>query len=119
MTTWKVIKKETDYKKAVKRMMEIFHAESGTKEADELDLLIVLIDDYEAKHIKLPELDVIEVIKLKMKEEGIKNKDLESIGISKSHVSSILSGRRDLTLKIAQKLKNYFNLPAEIFLPAA
>jgi HTH-type transcriptional regulator/antitoxin HigA len=115
--TWKVIKTEAQYKKAVKRMMVIFHAEEGTPDADELALLLVLIRDYEDKHIKLPELNPVEVIKLKMEEFGLKAKDLEHIIGSKGHISSILSGRREITLKMAQKLKNYFQIPAEVFLP--
>jgi HTH-type transcriptional regulator/antitoxin HigA len=116
---WKVIKNKTGYNKSLKRAMEIFHAEDGTSEADELDLLLVLIRDFEDKHIVLPKIDPIGAIKLKMKERGIKAKDLEILIGSKGHVSSILSGRRELTLKMAQKLKNYFQLPAEIFMPAA
>ncbi len=116
---WKVIKTKAVYNKAIKRTMDIFLAEEGTPEGDELDLLLVLVKDYEDKHIALPKLDPIEAIKLKMEERGIKAKDLEVIIGSKGHVSSILSGRRELTLKIAQKLKNYFQLPAEIFMPAA
>ena len=50
---------------------------------------------------------------------GLKAKDLEPFIGSKGHVSSILAGRRELTLKMAQKLKNYLQLPAEIFMPAA
>ena len=113
---WKVIKTEAAYQKAIKRTMSIFHTEEGTAEADELALLLVLVKDYETKHIQLPELDPIEVIKLKMAERGMKNKDLEPIIGSKGHVSSILSGRRELTLKMAQKLKDYFQLPAEVFM---
>lgn len=45
--TWKVIKTETAYQKAIKRIMAIFHAEEGTAEADELALLLVLLKDYE------------------------------------------------------------------------
>lgn len=116
---WKVIKTEAAYKKAVKRMLNIFHAQEGTPEADELDLLLILIRDYEDRHVRLPELDPVEVIKLKMEELGLRPKDLEPIIGSKGHVSSILSGRREITLKMARKLKNYFHLPAEIFLPAA
>lgn len=56
---WKVIKTETQYKKAIKRTMEIFQARKGSAEADELDLLIVLVKDYEDKHIVMPELDPI------------------------------------------------------------
>jgi HTH-type transcriptional regulator/antitoxin HigA len=113
-----VIKTRAEYNKAIKCTMEIFHAPPEAPEEDELDLLLVLVKDYEDRHITLPQLDPIEAIKLKMEERGIKAKDLEPMIGSKGHVSSILSGRRELTLKIAQKLKNYLHLPADIFMPA-
>ena len=116
---WKVIKTEEDYNKASMRLMEIFHAQPGTLESDELDLLLVLVKDYDEKHYQLPELDALEVIKYKMEERGMKAKDLEPIIGSKGHVSAILSGKREITLKMAQKLKNYFSIPAEVFLHSA
>src|ERR1700704_2893919 len=119
MMNWKVIKTKAAYQKAAKRAMEIFQTKEGTPEADELALLLVLVKDYEEKNIKIPQVDPIEVIKLKMAERGMKAKDLESIIGSKGHVSSILSGRREITLKMAQRLKDYFHLPAEIFLHRA
>lgn len=117
--SWKVLKTEDDYNKASMRLMEIFHAEQNSPESDELDLLIVLVKDYDDKHYQLPELDALEVIKYKMQEMGIKVKDLELIIGSKGHVSAILSGKREITLKMAQKLKNYFGIPAEVFLHSA
>ena len=116
---WNVLKTEADYQKAITRTLAIFHAAEGAPEADELALLLVLVKDYEARHIHLPELSPIEVIKLKMAERGMKAKDLEPIIGTKGHVSSILSGRREITLKMAQRLKDYFQLPAEIFLHTA
>lgn len=116
---WKVIKTKVEYNKALKRTMAIFQAEPGTSESNELELLLVLIKDYEDKHIVLPEVDPIDAIKLKMEERGLKAKDLEPLIGSKGHVSSILSGRRELTLKMAQKLKDYFQLPADIFMHTA
>ena len=113
---WKVLKTADEYTMATNRLMEIFHAEATTPEADELELLLVLVKDYDDRYYPIPEADVLEVIKLKMAERGMKAKDLEPIIGSKGHVSSILSGRREITLKMAQKLKDYFNLPAEIFL---
>lgn len=91
---WKVIKTEAAYQKAVKRTMAIFQTKESTPEADELALLLVLIKDYEEKNIHIPDVNPIEVIKLKMQERGIKAKDLEPLIGSKGHVSSILSGRR-------------------------
>jgi HTH-type transcriptional regulator / antitoxin HigA len=116
---WKVLKTEEEYNVASMRLIEIFHAEPNTPEDDELDLLLVLIKDYDEKHYVLPELDALEVIKYKMQEMGLKAKDLESIIGSKGHVSAILSGKREITLKMAQKLKNYFGIPAEVFLHSA
>ena len=116
---WKVLKTEDDYNKASMRLMEIFHAEPNTSQSDELDLLTVLVKDYDDKHYQLPELDVLEVIKYKMQEMGMKSKDLEPIIGSKGHVSAILSGKREITLKMAQRLKNYFSIPADVFLHSA
>ncbi len=116
---WKVIKTETEYQKAIKRALQIFDAEPDTAKGEELELLLVLVKDYEGKHIHLPEINTIDAIKLKMDERGIKPKDLETIIGTKGHVSSILSGRREITLKMAQKLKDYLQLPAEIFLHTA
>ena len=113
---WKVLKTEDDYNRASLRLMEIFHAEPNTTEFDELDLLTVLVKDYDEKQYQLPKLDALEVIKYKMKESGMKAKDLETIIGSKGHVSAILSGKREITLKMAQKLKTYFSIPAEVFL---
>ena len=115
--SWNVLKTNSDYKKAVRRTMEIFDASAGSAEEKELELLLVLVKDYEDRHYVMPELDPIEAIKLKMEESGLKSKDLEPIIGSKGHVSSVLSGRRELTLHMAQRLRNYFQLPAEIFMP--
>ncbi len=75
MHNWKVIKTEAQYKKALTKTIEIFHAEEDTKESDELELLLVLIKDYEDKHVKLPAADPIEIIKLKLEEKGLRMKD--------------------------------------------
>ncbi len=112
---WKVLKTEDAYNKASIRMMEIFHVEPNSPENDELELLMVLVKDYDEKNHLLPELDALEVIKYKMKEKGMKARDLEPIIGSKGHVSAILSGKREITLKMAQKLKNYFGIPADVF----
>jgi HTH-type transcriptional regulator/antitoxin HigA len=63
---WKVIRTEAQYQKSVKSAMHIFHAVDGTAESDELALLLLLIKDYENRHIPIPDLDPIEVIKMKM-----------------------------------------------------
>lgn len=55
---WKVIKTEEEHKIAVARAMDIFHAEVGSSEDDELGVLLLLIKDYEDRTVKMPEVDI-------------------------------------------------------------
>jgi HTH-type transcriptional regulator/antitoxin HigA len=114
----KILKTESEHNQAVKRAKEIFFAEPGTPEDEELGVLLLLIKDYEDRNIKMPEVDVLEYIKEKMQERGLKNKDLEPVIGSKGYVSAILSGKRALTLKMVIALKDFFEVPAELFLQA-
>jgi HTH-type transcriptional regulator/antitoxin HigA len=47
---WKVLKTEEDYNKVSLRLMEIFHVEPNTPEFEELNLLSILIKDYDDRH---------------------------------------------------------------------
>jgi HTH-type transcriptional regulator/antitoxin HigA len=114
---WTILKTEAEYDAASMRLMEIFHAPAGSEEQAEMELLSLLIQHYDEAHYQIPELDPLEAIKCKMTELGLKNKDLEPVIGSKGHVSAVLSGKRDLTLKMAQRLKSYLKLPASVFLP--
>jgi HTH-type transcriptional regulator/antitoxin HigA len=51
---WKIIRTEEEYQKAIARTLAIFHAEGGTKEADELALLLLVVKEYEDQHIHFP-----------------------------------------------------------------
>ena len=44
------IRTEKDYEAALVRIAEIFHAEIGTPEGDELDALVDLVELYEDEH---------------------------------------------------------------------
>jgi len=116
MSTWKILKTETEYNIALERTIEIFHANEGTPESDELDILLLLVKDYEDRHYQIPAPDPIEVIKLKLEEKGLKQKDLEHIIGSKSYVSQILSGKKELTLKMVRGLHQYLGISADILL---
>lgn len=114
-----MIKTEGQYDAAIERMEAIFDSEPGSKHFDELELLLVLISDYEDRNfeeITMP--NPIEVIKLKMEEKGMKQKDLEPILGSKSYVSALLNGKRNITMKAAIALHKVLNVPAHTFFVA-
>jgi HTH-type transcriptional regulator/antitoxin HigA len=114
--TWKILKTGDDYNAALARLDAIVDAALGSPDGDELELLVLLISNYEERHfpVKLPE--PLEMIKLRMEELGLKNKDMVDIIGAESHVSSVLSGKRQITLEMARRLSKKLNIRASIFI---
>ena len=114
--TIKPIKTESDYRKALKRLDEIFEAPPETSESDEADILALLVDDFEKKYYPIEAPDPIEAIKIRMQELQLKQIDLvDEIG-GKSRVSEILNRKRKLTVEMIRKLTNKLNLSAELLI---
>jgi HTH-type transcriptional regulator/antitoxin HigA len=112
--TLKVIKTEKDYQRALNRLELIFDAKKGSKDGDELELLSLLIDNYEKEKYPIDLPDPIEAIKFRMEQLGYKQKDLaEAIGL-KSHVSEILNRKRKLTLDMIRKLHEVLGIPTDV-----
>ena len=87
-----------------------------TPEGEKLQVALLLIKQYEDLNYSIPMPDPIEAIKIKMKEAGLKNKDLVAKVGSKGYVSLILSGKKPLTLELARLFHRELNIPAEILL---
>jgi HTH-type transcriptional regulator/antitoxin HigA len=112
----KVIKTEKEYNDALNYLEKIFDAKLGTKEGEELELLSLLIQDYENSHFLMEFPDPIEAIKFRMEQMGMKQKDLtESLGFS-SRVSEILNKKRKLTLEMIRKLHIQLNIPTAVLM---
>jgi HTH-type transcriptional regulator / antitoxin HigA len=111
---WKLIKTEKDYQKALKRLDSIFDAKKGSKEGDELDLLSLLIDNYEKEKYAIDLPDPIEAIKFRMEQLGYKQKDLAGALGLKSRVSEILNRKRKLTLDMVRKLHEVLGIPTDV-----
>jgi len=112
----KPIRNETDYKNALERLDVIFDAKRGTKEGDELEILSILIDNYESENFPIEMPDPISAINFRMDQMGLKQKDLvEMIGF-KSRVSEIMNKKRKLTLGMIRKLNASLNIPTEVLI---
>ncbi|WP_026915890.1 helix-turn-helix domain-containing protein [Christiangramia portivictoriae] len=110
----KPIRNEEDYQNALQRIDEIFDAKRGTDEGDELEILAILIDNYENENFPIGMPDPIEAIKFRMEQMGMKQKDLAEIFGFKSRVSEILSKKRKLTLEMVRKLNTTLHIPTEV-----
>ena len=90
---------ETHYQNALQRLEILFDSEKNSAEGDELEILVVLVDEYNKKQCQIDLPDPIEAIKFRMEQMGMKQKDLAEVLGFKSRVSEILNRKRKLTLE--------------------
>ena len=112
----KLIKTENDYNQALERLEVLFDAKKGTPEGDELELLGILIEQYENTHFPIDLPDPIEAIKFRMEQMGYNQNDLaKSIGF-KSRASEILSKKRKLSLEMIRQLHTSLHIPTDVLI---
>jgi HTH-type transcriptional regulator / antitoxin HigA len=113
----KPIKTEQDYDNAMVEIEKIWGAKPNTPEGDRLDILLLLVENFEAKHYPLPELDPIEAIKYEMEEQGINQAELSRLfGISKGVVSEVLNRKKPLTLNFIKFVHKKLGISADVLL---
>lgn len=115
MTT-KILKTEAEYEAALREAERLVALDpaSGTHEADRLELLSVLVSDYESRHFPLPAVDPVEAIRFRMEQMGLAQRDLVPYIGSKSKVSEVLAGKRRLTLPMVRALSTGLGIPARL-----
>ena len=111
-----LIKTEENYNQALKRLDEIFDAKKGTEEGDELELLGLLIEQYENEHFPIDLPDPIEAIKFRMEQLGYNQNDLAKIIGFKSRVSEILNKKRKLSLEMIRLIHTSLNIPTDVLI---
>ena len=67
---------DDDLREAFKRLERVFQAPDGTPEADEMEILVTLIEAYEQTHYPMGSADPVEAIKFRMEQQGLSPKDL-------------------------------------------
>ena len=115
----KLLKTEADYNDALKRIDELFDAEQGSPEADELELLVALVELYEKEHFPIEAPDAVAAIKFRMEQEGLSNEDMIQYLGSKSKISEVFSHKRGLSITMIRKLVAGLHIPAEVLIGAA
>jgi len=109
------INNEILYRMALKKIWELMqqNPEKNTELGNELEMLVALVEAYESIHYQMPIYEPIEIIKQRMKEKNLKQKDLiEFIG-NKNRVSKILNKKSELTSSMIHKLSKGLNIPID------
>jgi len=112
----KVIKTESEYAAALARVEKLMDARPGTSPGDELEILSLLIHDYEGRVFPIAKPDPVAAIRFRMAQQGLTNKDMVPFLGSRSRVSEVLSGRRSLSLKMIRALVGGLRIPADVLL---
>ncbi|EGQ8444442.1 transcriptional regulator [Vibrio cholerae] len=107
------IKTDADYRAALNDIENLMMAEPDTIEGEKLDILVTLVEAYEAKLFPMDLPDPVEAIKFEMERKGLTVKDLEPMIGKSNRVYEILNHKRSLTLKMIWKLHEGLGIPAE------
>ena len=112
----KPIRNEADYDAALQEINGLMGALPGTSEADTLEVLVTLVEDYEKSRWPVDAPDPVAMIEHVMEARGYRQKDLAVLIGSQPHASEVLNRRRPLTLHMIRTLSAKWKLPAEALL---
>lgn len=117
--TLKLIKNEIEYDNALNRIDKLMDINPalGSKESDELEVLVMLVEKYEEKNWAINEPDPVEAIKIRMEQMHLKQKDLVPYIGNASKVSEVLNRKISLSLAMITNLANALQIPLETFIP--
>jgi HTH-type transcriptional regulator/antitoxin HigA len=113
------IRTEVDYERALAEIADLVEKDPAveTPEGERLELLSLVVKDYEEKYYTIPAPDdPVEVIWFYMEKDGLTRKDLEAYLGNKARVSDILSRRRSLSLTMIRRLNQGLGIPADLLL---
>ncbi|OGN78691.1 MAG: DNA-binding protein [Chloroflexi bacterium GWB2_54_36] len=111
----KPIRSEADYQAALKEIKNLMESQPGTPEGDRMEVLVTLVEAYEAKHFPIPEPDdPVEVLEYYMESRGLNRSDLIAYLGSKERVSEVLNRKRGLSLEMIRRLHRGLGIPADL-----
>lgn len=112
----KLIRTRKDYRAALAEAERLWDAPARSQQADQLDVLTLLIAHYERSHFAIGDPDPIDFLLYVMEARGLTRKDLEPYLGPRGRVSDILNRVRPMTLDMIRKLSAGLNLPADLLI---
>jgi len=107
------IKTETLYDTALAEIDRLWGSPEGSPAGDRLEVLLVLVENYEAQHYPIAPPDPVEAIKFRMAQMNLTRKDLEPFIGSRASVMEVINRRRSLSLPMIRKLHHSLHIPLE------
>ena len=111
----KPIRTETDNKLALAEISKLMARDPaiGTPAGDRLDVLVTLVQAFEARQYRMDLPDPVAAIKFRMDQQGLTPRDLEPMIGSRARVSEVLGGKRALSMAMVWRLHKGLGIPAQ------
>lgn len=116
MANIKPIETDMEHETALARIYELMDAQPGTSEGDELDALVSVVEEYEAKNVEIGYPSPATAIEFRMEQAGLSIEDLIPCIGSRSEADEVLAGKRPVTLPMARCLHERLGIPVEVLL---
>ena len=113
------IKTEQQYNEAIEFIETLMDSKVGTPEMEMLELVGILIHDYEQREIPIGDLNPIEVIKYQMEELGVTTTEMAELVGGKSRLSELLHEKRLLSVRQIKAISSRLDIPIDVLLKAA
>ena len=110
------IRNDRDHTRAMRQIEKLWGAKKGSPGAKKLEVLVTLVEAYEAKRHHVDPPDPIEAIRFRMEQEGLSRADLERLIGSRARVSEILNRRRPLTVAMIRRLRDALGISADVLI---
>src|SRR5215471_15481503 len=112
----KPIRDERDYRRALRRVEELWDSPEGSAESDELDVVTTLIEAYERVHYPIDLPNPIEAIKFRLEQKGKDSRALIGIIGQRTRVYEVMQGKRPLSLNMIRRVHKKLDIPAEVLI---
>jgi HTH-type transcriptional regulator/antitoxin HigA len=112
----RLVKTERQHRRYLAEIEKLMEGDPPPNSASgaRLELLAKLVEDYEKVRFPIQKPDAVEVIRFRMEQQGLRQKDLAAVLGGKNRVSEILSRKRPLTVSMIRALGRHLHIPAEL-----
>jgi HTH-type transcriptional regulator/antitoxin HigA len=118
VTVSKPIRTAAEHRAALKEIERLMDAPARTPAADRLEVLSILVADYEERNVPIDPPHPLEALKFRLDQMGLTRGDLERVLGSRARVSEVLNRVRPLSIEMIRRLKQTLRISADVLVPA-
>ncbi len=114
----KPIKNDNQYEEFLERIYNLLQKDikADSNKSDELEILSILVKEYENKHFPISKPNPLEAIKFRLEQMNLSEAELSKVLGNRVRKSEIFSGKRKLSLNMIRKLNSDLKIPAEVLI---